>query len=442
MNDAAAGASRTVIAETPGFILVGVARDRISATAAEALVLDPAHAPMFLDRLKASGFGNIVLIATCDRIEVIGYQRSSGAFAEAFVTSLATIAGVETEMVRQSVHRFDDARAVERLMAIAGGIESTLPGEPEVLAQVRESVAAAAALELVGPELDRLTQAVLAFGKRVRSETDVGRHVVSIASAAVGVAREVFGDVASASALVVGASEAAMVIAGRLRDAGLHRLTVTDPSEGRVAGLAREIGARVAPYVGMEAELPEADIVIAGVGRGGYVLDVPRVDAALRRRRRRPMFLVDVAVPADIAPDVHRLDGAFLYTFTDLERIAERGVARRREAAAEASAMAAEAAAEFLLSEAERAAVPALRALRDRFEEARSELLKERPGLSADEATRLLVARLLHGPALALKAMARGAERENLDAAALVRIIARLFGSGNPTDPKPPKEGA
>jgi len=232
-----------------------------------------------------------------------------------------------------------------------------------------------------------------------------------------------------------------MVIAGRLRDGGLQRLTVTDPSEGRVAPLAREIGARVAPFSGLDAELAEADIVVSGIGRGGYLVTAPQVDAALRQRRRRPMFLVDVGVPADIAPDVHRLDGAFLYTLADLERIAEAGLARRREAAAEASAMAAEAAAEFLLAEAERSAVPALRALRERFDAVRADLLAERPGLSADEATRLLVARLLHGPALALKAMARGSDAETLDGPALVRMIARLFGRDE-NRPKPPQEGA
>jgi glutamyl-tRNA reductase len=155
------------------------------------------------------------------------------------------------------------------------------------------------------------------------------------------------------------------------------------------------------------------------------------------------MFLVDVGVPADIAPDVHRLEGAFLYSLADLERIAEAGLALRREAAAEASAMAAEAAADFLLTEAERNAVPALKALRGRFEEVRLELLAERPGLSADEATRLLVARLLHGPAMALKALARGADVEALDGATLVRMIARLFGPGRQdTASKGPKEGA
>jgi glutamyl-tRNA reductase len=153
-------------------------------------------------------------------------------------------------------------------------------------------------------------------------------------------------------------------------------------------------------------------------------------------------------VPADVAPDVHRLEGAFLYTLADLERIAEAGLARRREAAAEASAMAAEAAAEFLLAEAERSAVPALVALRERFEAVRAELLKERPGLSADEATRLLIARLLHSPAMALKALARGGGAEALDGAALVRMIARLFGNsasdgaGPKTPPKAPKENA
>ena len=435
MTDATAGPT--------GFVLIGVARDRVPSTLADQLSLDPANAPMFLDRLKAAGFGNAVLLATCDRTEAVIVSSDPERCSEGFAEILASLAGIEPSTVTSVAHRFEGARAVERLMAIAGGIESTLPGEPEVLAQVREAVAASAAVNMIGPELDRLSQSALAFGKRVRTETSVGRHVVSIASAAVGVAREVFGDLKPTSALILGASEAAMVIAGRLRDAGLQRLTVMDPNEGRVVLMAREIGARVAPFAGLDTELAEADIIVAGMGRGGYLIGVPQVDAALRRRRRRPMFLGDVGVPADIAPDVHRLEGAFLYSLSDLERIAEAGLARRREAAAEASAMAAEAAAEFLLAEAERGAVPALKALRDRFEEVRIELLTERPGLSADEATRLLVARLLHGPAMALKALARGADTEALDGATLVRMIARLFGSSRQdAATKKPKEGA
>jgi glutamyl-tRNA reductase len=441
MANATAGLPMAQVAGPAGFVVVGVARDRVSSTAADQLFLDPAAAPMVLSRLKAAGFSSVVLLATCDRTEVVAQHPDPEKLAAGFTAILAEVAGIAPEVVTDALHRLDGARAVERLMAIAGGIESTLPGEPEVLAQVRDAIAASAAVEMLGSELERLGQAALAFGKRVRTETAVGRHVVSIASAAVGVAREVFGDLAKASALILGASEAAMVIAGRLRDGGLQRLTVTDPSEGRVAPLAREIGARVAPFSGLDAELAEADIVVSGIGRGGYLITAPRVDAALRQRRRRPMFLVDVGVPADIAPDVHRLDGAFLYTLADLERIAEAGLARRREAAAESSAMAAEAAAEFLLAEAERSAVPALRALRERFDAVRADLLAERPGLSADEATRLLVARLLHGPALALKAMARGDGAETLDGPALVRMIARLFGRDE-NRPKPPQEGA
>lgn len=418
-----------VAAGPAGFVAVGVSRDRVSSAMADALSLDPANAPMFLDRLKAAGCENAILLATCDRTEAIANPSDPAQFADVFTEILASLTASDRASIDGVVHRFDGARAIERLMAIAGGIESTLPGEPEVLAQVREAIAASAAIGMLGPELDRLGQSALAFGKRVRTETAVGRHVVSIASAAVGVAREVFGDLAPASALILGASEAAMVIAGRLRDGGLQRLTVMDPNEGRVILMAREIGARVAPFAGLGAELAEADIVVAGLGHGGYLVTVPEVDAALRHRRRRPMFFVDVGVPADISPDVHRLEGAFLYSLADLERIADAGLARRREAAAEVSAMAAEAAAEFLLTEAERTAVPALTALRERFEDVRTELLAERPGLSADEATRLLIARLLHGPALALKALARGTDAETLDGATLLRIIARLFGS-------------
>jgi glutamyl-tRNA reductase len=441
MTDATAGLSTAQVAGPGGFVVIGVARDRVSSAIADRLFLDPAAAPMVLSRLKAAGIDSAVLLATCDRTEAVVHHPDAGKVAEAFVTVLAMVADSPLTVVASGLHRFDGARAVERFMAIAGGIESTLPGEPEVLAQVRDAIAASTAVEMLGPELDRLSQAALAFGKRVRTETAVGRHVVSIASAAVGVAREVFGDLSKSAALIIGASEAAMVIAGRLRDGGLQRLTVTDINEGRVAPMAREIGARVAPFTGLDAELAESDIIVSGIGRGGYLIDAPRVDAALRRRRRRPMFLVDVGVPADIAPDVHRLDGAFLYTLADLERIAEAGLARRREAAAEASAMAAEAAAEFLLAEAERSAVPALTALRGRFEAVRAELLAERPGLSADEATRLLIARLLHGPALALKAIVRGSDAETLDGPLLVRMIARLFGPDG-QGPKTPKEGA
>jgi len=441
MTDATAGLSMAQVAG-PGFVVVGVARDRVPSAVADQIFLDPASAPMVLSRLKAAGIDSVVLLVTCDRTEAVAHHPNPDVLAETFTAVVASVADIPRATIAAALHRFEGARAVERLMAIAGGIESTLPGEPEVLAQVRDAIATSAAVDMLGAELDRLSQAALAFGKRVRTETAVGRHVVSIASASVGVAREVFGNLAKSSALILGASEAAMVIAGRLRDAGLQRLTVTDPSEGRVAPMAREIGARIAPFSGFDAELAEADIVVSGIGRGGYLIDVPRVDAALRRRRRRPMFLVDVGVPADIAPDVHRLEGAFLYTLADLERIAEAGLARRREAAAEASAMAAEAAAEFLLSEAERSAVPALVALREQFEAARTELLAERPGLSADEATRLLVARLLHGPALALKALARGNGAEALDGPALVRMIARLFGDHRPSGkaPKTPKE--
>jgi glutamyl-tRNA reductase len=423
-----------------GFIAVGVSRDRVSSAMADALALDPANAPMFIDRLKAAGCENAILLATCDRTEAFAVPADPEKFVATFKEILGALTASEDSLVDSVVHRFDGARAIERLMAIAGGIESTLPGEPEVLAQVREAVAASVATGMMGPELDRLGQSALAFGKRVRTETAVGRHVVSIASAAVGVAREVFGDLTPVSALVLGASEAAMVIAGRLRDGGLQRLTVMDPNEGRVILMAREIGARVAPFSGLQAELAEADIVVAGLGHGGYLVSVAEADAALRRRRRRPMFFVDVGVPADIAPDVHRLEGAFLYSLADLERIADAGLARRREAAAEVSAMAAEAAAEFLLAEAERTAVPALTALRERFEGVRTELLAERPGLSADEATRLLVARLLHGPALALKAIARGTDAETLDGASLLRMIARLFGSAPDGGPKSAKE--
>jgi glutamyl-tRNA reductase len=214
------------------------------------------------------------------------------------------------------------------------------------------------------------------------------------------------------------------LMAEQFRAAGVARLLVAGPDLA-AERLAARLGASFAPLAEIAEVLAQAEIAIAALGTGRRALSAAAVEAALRRRRRRPLFLIDAAIPGDVEPAANDLDGAFLYTLDDLERTALAGRAARVAAAGEAWAVLELALAEFERRRAERTAVPAVTALRAHFEAMRQAVLRETPGLDAEAATRLLVNRLLHAPSEALRAAAASVGNA-ADADALVRRLFRL----------------
>ena len=198
-------------------------------------------------------------------------------------------------------------------------------------------------------------------------------------------------------------------MAAKLKEAKLGGMTIVDTVSSRAEAMARRFECHVAPLDTLAAALPDADIVLGAIGRGSYLVSAEMVQRALKRRRFRPVFLIDAAMPGDIDPAVEKLDGVFLYDLNDLERIALEGRERRHAAAAEARAIVREEVAAFGRGKAAVPAVPALSALRRRFEEVRAQVLADHPRASADEVTRRLVNRLLHAPSEALKDIAAGA---------------------------------
>ena len=238
------------------------------------------------------------------------------------------------------------------------------------------------------------------------------------------------GDLAAASALIVGAGEMGELIGTALRGAGLAHLSVTHPRVNRAEAAAHALSAHVVPFDDLANALVAADIVIGSLGGGRHVVTFDAMRAAVKKRRQRPVLIVDVAVPADVDPAVDRLEPVFLYTFDDLERVAEDGRQSRENAAAAAAALVDDAIASFVADRTERLAVPILTVLRGRFEAARQAALLDAGG-DADKATRLLINRLLHGPTRALRRLATDAgdpagEVERLDA-----LLRRLFDIGD-----------
>lgn len=394
--------------------------------------------PTFIERLRAAGVKQGVVLSTCDRIEVQAAHPDPAAAARIILAALTAHGEVGAAELDGQTYTLVDEDAVRQAFAVAGSLDSLVVGEPEVLGQVKDAYALSREIGFSGPEMDALMQAALASAKRIRSETAIGRRPVSIAAAAVEVARDIHGDLGGRRGLVVGGGDMGEIITREMQAAGLKDLTVVHPNERRAEAAARTFGCHAAPLDPLVERLAGADVVIASLGQRRHLIGAEAVREALRLRRRRPIFLIDAAVPGDVEPAVNDADGAFLYTLDDLERVAMQGRSVREQEADNARRVLDEEVGVFLKARAERAAVPALAALRRAFEDARVAALKDAGG-DADKATRLLMNRLLHAPSEALRALAvdSGAGGDRLDMRAAERALKDLFG----VVPAPPGNG-
>jgi len=376
-----------------------------------------------LDELKSLGAGEAVLIATCDRIELL---TSDPALLAQLAPLVARRTGHPAEQVAAALYRHDGAAALRHLFAVASALDSLVVGEPQVLGQVKAAHRAAAELGLVGPAIEGVFAAAFACARRVRRETPIAARPMSLAVAALDLALGIHGNLARSEALLLGPSEMGELMAEHFRRGGLGRLVVCGPAE-RARPAALRLVANYRPLDELDEALAGADIVIAALATGRIVLTAPRIAAALHRRPRRPIFVIDAAIPPDAEPGVNDLEGAFLYDLADLERAAVAGPSTREQDLAAAWRIVDAEVAAYQARQAERRAVPTVVALRRHFERLRDEVMAER-GLDAAAATRLLVNRLLHDPSEALRDLAASG---GADVAAMEMLLRRLFRLGD-----------
>jgi glutamyl-tRNA reductase len=411
-------------------VVVGVSHKTAPASLRDRLFAEEAQLPQMLEALRAAGLGQALLLSTCDRTEVQTVASDTAAAAGAIAAFLAARAGVAPAELLASAYRLEGEEALRHIFAVAASLDSAVVGEPQVLGQVKSAHRLAKAAGLVGAELDRLLQAAYGAAKRVRSETAIAERAVSVAAVAAQLVRDLHGDLARSAGLIVGAGEMGEFLAEHLRQAGLARWTVAHGSPRRAELVAHRFGGHFVGLDQLEAALARADVVLAAYGAGRPVIDEPLARAALRARRQRPILFIDAGVPRDVDPAVAKVEDAYLYDLDDLERLALEGRAGRVAAADQAWAIVEAEVAAFRAGQAARQAVPALVALRQRFEAARAEVLAT-GGLDAAEATRLLINRLLHDPSEALRRLAA----ESGDPAAAETLLRRLFGMDDDAAP-------
>jgi len=394
---------------------------------------------------KADGVEGAVILSTCNRVEV--YLCESGD-AEPFSVEafLASFHGAWPETFARHLYHHAGEQAVTHLFRVASGLDSLVVGESQVTAQVREAYEAAAAEGAAGPVLHRLFQQALSVAKRVRSCTEIGSGRASVGSVAVELAERIFESLAGRTVLVVGAGEMGESVVKSLRAAGATATLVANRTFARAEALAQDWGGLAVHFEKLPAWLCRADIVISSTDAPHYVIHRADVAEAVRARRGRPIFLIDIAVPRDIEPSVAEVEGCYLYNVDDLRSVVEETMARRGQELGRCAAIVAEEAQRFLQWLARLEVAPTITELSDRFHEIKRQELEalrnKLPDLSEparEEVERManrLVNKILHQPIKTLREASPHEPSEGLLGAAL-----RLFGlkRGGPSPPTPPK---
>jgi glutamyl-tRNA reductase len=316
---------------------------------------------------------------------------------------------------------------------VAASLDSMMIGEPQILGQAKEAFALAQACETVGPTLHTLFSQAFAVAKKVRTETEIARHAVSVSFAAVELAKKIFGDLRDRNVLLVGAGKMSELAARHLVRAGARASVLGGRRFERASELAAALGGRAAPFESLRDELGRAEIAISGTGAPGIVVERADVEAAQAMRRHRPLFLIDIAVPRDIDPEAAKVAGVFLYDIDDLKAVTEANLRERKKEAAAAEAIVEREVAEFISWRKSLDVVPLLVQLRERGEEIRKhEIEKARARLGTltpeqeraiDGLTSAIVNKILHPPTVQLKEIA-----SNGHAPEHVGFIRKLLG--------------
>lgn len=312
------------MAETLHLFCAGVTHHTAGLDQREALSAVPAatlHA-WAEERQRAGELAEWVILATCNRIECYGVGRAPS-LAEAFSRHLCAAANVPHEIGGTAFRHRPYESAAVHLFEVAASLDSQLVGETEILGQLKDAYAKAGERGTCGAVLHRLFQKAIQSAKWVRSNTAIGRGLVSIGSVAADLAGDIFGDLADASALVIGAGEVGEKTARALASRGLKRLTIVNRGAEAGAALAAALSARHALWADLDRELAGVDIVVSSTAAPMPILTAERILAARPKRRARPLFLIDLAMPRDIDPKAGLLSEVFLYNLDDLAAIAE-----------------------------------------------------------------------------------------------------------------------
>lgn len=358
----------------------------------------------------------IAILSTCNRTEL--YCSSGMQGSRALLEWMGEYHGLDPDQLQQCSYAYWDEEAARHMMRVASGLDSLVLGEPQILGQLKSAYSLSQEHGFVGAELSRLFQQTFSVAKQVRTDTAIGQNPVSVAYAAVSLAQHIFADMSDSRALLIGAGETIELVARHLSQAGVKDMTVANRTLSRALTLAEEFSGKAILLGDIPDALADADIVIASTASQLPILGKGAVEAALKKRKHRPIFMVDIAVPRDIEAQVSELDDVYLYTVDDLKEVIEENQRSREDAARQAEEIIETGAHDFIRQLRSLEAVDVLTAFRGQAEALRDQELEKalkqlQNGKKAEDVLTMLARgltnKMLHHPTIQMrKASAEG----------------------------------
>jgi glutamyl-tRNA reductase len=412
------------------FLLLGVNHKTAPVEVRERLAIPESRLAEAARRLaQHPGIEEGMVLSTCNRVEILAASANGAADLRGFLREYFStdIAAYESHL-----YEYREKEAVRHLFRVASSLDSMVVGEPQILGQVKEAYATARAVGAVHSQLDALVTRAFAVAKRVRTETAVGSSAVSVASAAVELAKKIFGTLTGKSVYLVGAGKMSELAARHLMAQGASAIFVANRTHERAVALAGRFGGTAIPFEQLYDTCDRADIVLTSTGAPHALFRREHGELFLHRRKNRPMFFIDIAVPRDVDPEMNKLDGIFVYDIDDLQAIVAGHVANRRREAERAEAIITLEVERFLARLETQTVVPVIVSLQEQMETIRqAEIDRVRGRLgkltpeqeqAVEALSRGIVNKILHAPITTLKSAAGQPE-----ATTVIDVIRKLF---------------
>jgi glutamyl-tRNA reductase len=407
------------------FFALGVNHQTASVELREQIAFNPEKLSELLQQQShLQSLNDLVVVSTCNRTEV--YAMSDN--VDTVLHWLAHVNGIDSKKLSNHVYRYENAQAVTHLMRVASGLDSLMLGEPQILGQVKTALSLAKEANTVSSELNRIFEYAFYAAKRVRSETAVGSHAISMGYAVAQLAMQVFSKPESLTIMVVAAGEMNSLVAKHLAEMGIGKVLICNRTRARAENLAQEIAHRVEVEIiefdQLSENLHRADVISSCTGSLHQVIHYNDVKTALKKRRYQQMLLVDLAVPRDIDPKVESLDGVYLYGVDDLQTVIDENLAQRRQAAVEAEVMVNQLATELMTQQRVKGAGHTIQAYRNHGEHLAEEelalaLAQLKSGESAEDILKAfshrLTQKLLHPTSILLRQAAKAEDPAYLE---------------------------
>ena len=364
----------------------------------DAIFLDDNQTTKFLDTIFKSVPCEVLAVSTCDRLEFYFFEDTLKSIADTIFEKLALQSGILLRKIITLSYRHSKEPALRHLFKVTAALDSHIIGEPQILGQIKTSHRIAREVGTISSNLDTILQHAYHTAKRVRTETQLGEGPVTLAAAAIRIARDIDGDLSQCKVAVFGIDEATLFLAEQFKTAGLEQLTLIDQSLKGGIPLPLGFGDVVGSYDERVKILISVDIAIISANNLGYTVSHDMMELIIKKRQYKPVFIIDVGVPSAIDPAIEQIDEVFLYSLDDLECLAMEGKKRRNSAITAAEQIIEEELTCFTENINKTHVEPLLRELIKSMNEERLKILRQKPELNSSQITQLLVNRLLHNP--------------------------------------------